>query len=216
MAPATPEMPRPAAIIQERGYDNLGSMLQAMFAEADAMPPQWIEEESPREQQEVYYTESEIWHDFLKLVLQKMKESDTLKEIRLRCESDPASITEADIPRMYAVYERSLRAALQIMKPDLNPPQRHGVEEVVRHLDWSYKDVIASHVMAMQSGAEQLTYDTNDFLLLLNPKARKIDYTTTEEARRLVTHFGSKLSKDVIARDTGRAVPAHLANEFSD
>jgi len=214
MAPATPEMPRPAMIITERGYDNLGTMLHAMFAEEDALPPQWIDEESPREQQDAYVTDREVWHDFLGLVMQKMKESDTLKEIRLRCQTEPESISEADIPRIYAVYERSLRAALEIMKPDLNPPQRHGVEDVVRHLDWSYKDVIANHLMAMQSGAEEMTYDTTDFLLLLNPKARKIEYTTTEEARRLVSHFGSKLSKDTIVRDTGRAVPAHLANEF--
>lgn len=214
--PASPEMPAPAAIIEQRNYDNLGAMLQQMFAEADALPPQAMLEESPREEREGYATDREVYHDFLSIVMKGMKDSGLVTAVREKAKAHPDEIGEQDIKDVYRAYELSLRKALRIMKPDLNPPQRTDVQEAIAHLDWSYKDVIANHVMAMSDGSENLQYDTTDFLLLLNPKARKIEYTTSEEARRLVTHFGSRLDKDTIARDTKRAIPAHVDGVFDE
>lgn len=212
--PVTPDMPAPATIIGERNYENLGAMLHQMFLEADQLPPAPLEEESPREQRDGYATDREAYHEFLGIVMKGMKESGLVNAVREKCKAHPDQIGEQDIQDIYRAYELSLRKALRIMKPDLNPPQRSELQEAVTHLDWSYKDVIANHVLAMSAGQEGLQYDSTDFLLLLNPKARKIEYTTTAEAKRLVQHFGSRFDKETIVRDTKRAIPTHLASAF--
>ncbi len=210
--PISPEGPMP--VMAELGYMTIGDAYRVAFAEADSLPPTFVDRDL---QVETPYTSSrEVFHEFMSAVMDYVKEQPSFQHLKSLAATDPGSITKFDIEPVFEAYERGLRTAFREMKMDLTRPQRSELEQALAELNWSYKDVIANHVLALSDGAEHLEYDPADIFLLVNPKARRIEYTSTTEARNLIQHFGSTLNKDVITRDLQRAVPAHLEGAFDD
>lgn len=193
-------------------------MWQQAFAEADRLAAlQQPYQESAREEREGYATNKEVFHDFLDAVMDYLKAQPSYQALEAKAEKHPEDITEFDIQHVFQAYERGLRNAFKLLKPELNKPQRSDVESAIAHLDFSYKDVIANHVLALAENPEAaLMFDPSDIFLLVNTHARRIEYTTTSEAINLVQHFGSRMTKAVVERDTRRAIPKHLDAVFHD
>lgn len=209
--PATPET-MPAIV--ERDYSNIGQAFHEAFLQADQLPPMFIERDM--DETSVYSSEREVLHEFMEAVMDYLKDQPSFQHLKKLAETDPAAITKFDIDPVFEAYERGLRTAFREIKVDLTRPQRNELQQALAELNWSYKDVIANHVLALSEGASQLEYDPMDIFLLVNPKARRIEYTSTSEARHLIQHFGSTMTKDVITRDLQRAIPAHLESAFDD
>ncbi len=194
----------PAPMAAERVYEQgtIASAIQAMFREADERTAAgYIDQPITEYRREAEMSDPDAFREFLSTVQAKLKESDAVKQLRSAAEQGQ-EITEHDVEAVFRAYERAIHDTLQRLKSELSPEQLHRLKSAaISELDWSLRDMIAEHVTASAEAETELRYDPSDFFLLLNPKARKIDYMGSGEVLNTLRHSMSRASKDQLKRD---------------
>ncbi len=194
----------PAPIAAERVYErgSIAEMIQTMFREADEQAASgqfeaWV----PDERREAEMKDPEAFREFLAVIQSKLKESDAVQHLQ-RATKEGREISSHDIEAVFRAYERALHETLNRLRSDLSPEQLHRLRSAaMSELDWSLRDMISQHVVASADADSELHFDPTDFFLLLNPKARKIDYMDSQEVLTTLRRSMSRASKDQLKRD---------------
>lgn len=227
--PVRPVMPMdvvPAPVAAERVYErgSIAATLQSMFREADERASAGMYDYAPEFESEQRLKTPEAYRLFLESVQKKLKESDAVHHLQQASETG-AEITAHDVEAVFRAYERALRETMKKLRQELTPQQLHNLQSAATsELDWGLRDMITQHVVANADVDVELRYDPTDFFLLLNPKARKIEYMESKEILGVLRRSMSRASKEQLHRDLDivhryEALPAvhdALANdEFS-
>lgn len=184
------------AAYAERG--SYGEILHRMFLEMDANPQAY--DVSPRDVShgEMLFGQKdrEAFQDVMETVYEGLKSSDIVNDFRFHGKQVES---EHDVEGVFRAYERALKTALE--KTDLTARQeaklRHAAQS---ELDYSLRDVITRHALAGTEAGEP-TFDPTEYLLILNPKLRKVDYMTSDEILRTLRRSASLESKDRLKDD---------------
>lgn len=202
-----PEQVQPAEIIygmqaesaarlayQERG--SYAEMLSRMFAEAEAAPDRydWNPKDDQAVEQSVGKRDSQAFREVMKSMYKRLKESDTINQFRYH---GGHLESEQDVAAVFAAYDRALDKSLE--KSDLSDRQDSRLRFAAKsELDWGLRDLITHHVL---SESEDRTFEPKDFLLMLNPKIRKVDYMDSKEILGVLRRSASMASKDRLKAD---------------
>lgn len=184
------------AAYADRG--SYGEMLHRMFLEMDANPQAY--DVSPRDVShgEMMFGQKDrdAFQDVMEGIYDGLKSSDIVNDFRFHGKQVES---EHDVAGVFQAYERALKTALE--KSDLTVRQeaklRHAAQS---ELDFSLRDVITRHALAGVEAGEP-TFDPTEYLLILNPKLRKVDYMDTKEILGVLRRSASLESKDRLKDD---------------
>lgn len=203
------------AVIREYEPGSIAAMLQTMFREADERARLGQFDEAVMIEPEPVPTRRtpEAFQALLSAVQTQLKESDAVHRLQESVKREDA-VTVHDVEAVFRAYDRAFHDSLQRLHRELTPGQFKQLRlAATSELDWSLRDIITQHVTADQAGSAELRYDPKDFFLLLNPKARKIDYMTSAEILTTLRRSMAQASKEQLKRDLrvihqAEAVPA--------
>jgi len=204
MPPVMPVEVFPAPVAAQRVYErgSIAEMIQTMFREADERAAMGMMDQPSYEregQREV--SDPEAFRLLLETLQSKLKESDAVNHLKQAAESGH-EISEHDVEAVFRAYERALHDSLQKLRTELSPAQLHRLQYAsTSELDWSLRDLITRHVAASAEHDTELHYSPADFFLILNPKARKIEYMESSEILGTLRRSMSLSSKDQLKRD---------------
>lgn len=176
-------------VMEQNSY--LAQLEQQLSAEAAWEQEAWWEQEYPNDTQ--------AFRMFMQEVQSSLKESDAVHALRL-ASAEGKTITPEMISAVFRAYELAIDKAKRVLRDTLSPEQLHELKQASRtNLDWSYRHLLAEHATANDD--VPLRYSTEDFFLIMNPKARKIEYMQTGEILRTLRHSMSQAGTDALARD---------------
>lgn len=163
-------------------------------AEWNWMAAQWAEREN-------YPTDNEAFHLFLTDVFKQLKGSSAVQNFRQKMKASTAEVTAYDIEAVFRAYEQALTDAVRRLRPQISQRQVNELQRAKASLDWGIKDTIVQHILAAQAGDGELHFSAQDFFLLLNPKALRIEYMEAKETLHVIHHIGSRASRDQLVTD---------------
>lgn len=180
----------------ERG--SYGEVLSRMFAEIDANPAAF----DPRPVDQTYaetmfgQRDKEAFQEVMTKIYDGLKQSDIINDFRFHGKQVES---EHDVAGVFRAYERSLENALkQACLTDRQAAQlRHAAHS---ELDYSLRDVITRHAVAGAEAGDP-AFDPSEYLLILDPKLRKVDYMDSKEILKTLRRSASLESKDRLKGD---------------
>ena len=179
----------------ERG--SYGQVLARMFAEMEANPEMynWTAEDDSYIEQAVAPPDVVAYKKFMTTVMAKLKESEAVMLLR---RPDHQIESAHDIEAVFRAYERALEYAET--KVQLAPHQATRLSHAAHsELDWSLRDLMVQS--ATLGPTAETRFIPKDFLLILNPKLRKIDYCDSQEILTILRRSGSLANKDRLKAD---------------
>ncbi|MBI3572823.1 MAG: hypothetical protein HY092_01320 [Candidatus Kerfeldbacteria bacterium] len=220
LAPATPDQARlevyqadQAARLAYAERGSYGEVLSRMFAEAENTPEaySWTSNDSAFGH-EVFSRDAEAFQEVLTRLYARLKESDAVDHLR---HHQPESAH--DIEAAYRAYDQALDQAMK--KSTLSSKQEARLKFAAHsELDWSLRELVADHLLADEDA--ELRHQPKDFLLMLNPKIRKVDYMESGEILAVLRRSSSLASKDRLKADlkvlksNDRAAAKEALNSF--
>lgn len=195
--------PEAAQRVYERG--SIAEMLQRMFNEAEQYPAAWQSEQDYA--WAMHPSDTVAYQNVIRDIQAAVKHSDAVNSLRQKVEQGTA-IEPADVTAVFRAYEQAFRRAVAEHKTSMSARQMNVLKFQARsELDYSFRDVITQHLIA--AGERQMKFDPLDFFLLVNPKARKVDYmskgeilATLRHSMSLPTMTGDRLKNDLRAVET--------------
>lgn len=182
--------------VYERG--SIAETIQRMFREADEMAAQGVGYETSEYWSREYPADTEAFRRFMRGVQAELRNSAIVRELRVALENG-REITVQNIKDVFTAYERAIQASLMKLRDELSPAQlaqlRHSAQS---DLDWSYRDLLIDRIAA---GDNDVRTSVQDFFLILNPKARKIQYMDKREILATLKHSMAQASTDQLKRD---------------
>lgn len=178
-------MPAPEAAqrVYERG--SIAEMLQRMFNEAEQNPAAYTEV-NQEYGQEIFPSDTEAFQMFLAEIEQTVKNSDAVKHLQQLVKTGQ-EVTVHDTEAVFRAYDQAFRSSLSKLKSQLSSKQINVLKFQGRsELDWSFRDIVTQHLVA--ASESELKFDPLDFFLLINSKARKIDYMDSGEILATLRH----------------------------
>lgn len=180
----------------ERG--SYGEVLHRMFLEMDANPEAFQSTPSDMNHGGMLFGQKdrEAFREVMETVYDGLKNSDIVNDFRFHGKQVE---TEHDVEGVFRAYERSLQTALK--KSHLTERQEAKLRHAAHsELDFSLRDVITRHALAGTESGDP-TFDPTEYLLILNPKLRKVDYMDTKEILGVLRRSASLESKDRLNDD---------------
>lgn len=186
----------PAAAEQTYERFTVAAALEQMFKEAETAGDAW-QNESYWEQE--YPKDTVAFRMFMKEVHSELKQSSNVQELRQAAEAG-REITVHMVEAVFRSYERAIQAAFHRLRDTLHPAQLEQLKGASRsQLDWSYRDILIEHVA--HADAAPTKFSPEDFFLILNPKARKVQYMDRREILDTLRHSMAQESKGALKRD---------------
>lgn len=180
----------------ERG--SYGEVLSRMFAEIDANPEAFQPVPEDRSFAEAMFgqRDKDAFQEVMKKTYDGLKNSDIINDFRFHGKQVES---EHDVEAVFRAYGRSLESALKHAHlTDRQEAQlRHAAHS---ELDFGLRDVITRHAVAGAEAGEPM-YDPSEYLLILNPKLRKVDYMDSKEILKTLRRSASLESKDRLKAD---------------
>lgn len=180
----------------ERG--SYGEALARMFAEAEANPAAYDPSPADHSYGETLFgqRDKEAYQEVMTKVYDGLKSSDIINDFRFHSRQVES---EHDIEAIFRAYSRSLESALK------HANLTAGQEAALRHashseLDFGMRDIITRHAVA-GAEADDPTFDPSEYLLILDPKLRKVDYMDSKEILKTLRRSASLESKDRLKAD---------------
>ena len=205
--------PEAAQRVYERG--SIAETLQRMFNEADQMPVSYWQPESEYVW-DVHPTDTEAYQTVLHEIQDRLKHSGAVKNITRKVEAHE-SITASDVEAVFHYYEKTFREVVAKHKSTMTAKQMNVLKfQAQSELDYSFRDVLTQHLI---SGSENvLKSDPMDFFLLVNPKARKIDYMSSGEILSTLRHSMSipTMSTDRLKHDLRAVESVSSRTDFEE
>lgn len=166
--------------MEQNGYDD-GSWDTAEF---------WSQE---------YPSDTDAFRLYMRTVQTELRKHPSVMEVRQLAKSGQ-EIPKEKIERVFHAYAEVVSAAARKLRETLSPEQLHDLKQAGRdQLDWNYRHLLVEHATA-EAGAP-LKYSIEDFFLMINPKARKVQYMESNEILRTLRHSMSNASTDRLSRD---------------
>lgn len=191
--------PEAATRVYEHG--SIAEMIQQMFREADEQAAEGIVWTSVETWQREFPADTEVYRDFMIGVQQRLHQRDSVRALRAAVK-EGRPITVQDIAAVFRAYEAAVQAMLQSMRGEISLVQFRSLRQAAQsELDWSFRDLLRHHVLASANDDQGLTYSPADFFLILNPKARKIDYMNTGEILTTLRHSFAQAGTEQLKRD---------------
>ena len=179
----------------ERG--SYGQMIHDMFLEVDRHPDQFAWPHETNLTDRIATRDTDAFQEVLSAVYDKLDNSDAVKAIRYQ--HKPIE-TAQDIEACYRAYERALDSALH--RTDLTERQESKLKFAAHsELDWGLRDLVINHALESGAGSAEPRYEPKDFLLILDPKIRKVDYMDSREILAVLRRSGSMASRDRLQAD---------------
>lgn len=199
---------QPAELIVGPMYErfSIAEALHQQFVEAENNPvDDWTSNEFWEQE---YPGDAPAYRMYMKEVHSALKESSAVRELR-QASKEGYEITESMVQAVFRSYEAAVRTAARRLRETLSTKQLHDLKNAGRNeLDWSYRHLLAEHATAEEDAP--LKYSIEDFFLILNPKARKVQYMESNEILRTLRHSMSQASTDQLSRDV------HTLREYED
>ncbi len=197
----TPAELLPPAQAAERVYEkgSIVDTIQRMFREADEMAAQGFGYETTESWEREYPSDMVAFREFMRSVQAELRDSPIVQKLRLALK-DGRQITAQNLKDVFTAYERAVQTAVKKLSDELSPAQiaklRHSAQS---DLDWTYRDLLIDRVAAGDSADGRVS--VQDFFLILNPKARKIQYMDKQEILMTLRHSMAQASTDQLERD---------------
>ncbi len=199
MVPPPPMYPpETAARLAYAEQGSYGDVLARMFAEIDANPEAFQPSPADREYSEQVFgqRDKDAFQEVMKKVYDGLKQSDIINDFRYHGRQVES---EHDVAGIFRAYERALENALK------HAHLTEAQEAQLRHaahseLDFGMRDVITRHAIAGAEAGEP-TFDPAEYLLILDPKLRKVDYMDSKEILKTLRRSASLESKDRLKAD---------------
>lgn len=184
---------------------SIGAAIHQMFAEAEQgldQPESWY---SSYEQE--YPSDAEAFRMYMKEVHRELKESSAVQDLRQAVEGGN-EVSKDMVQAVFRAYERIVSTAAKRLRTELAPDQLAKLKQAGRNnLDWSYRGLLVERLTQDEDAPTR--YSLEDFFLILNPKARKVQYMERQEILNTLSHSMSRgsvneeqLKRDVqVARD---------------
>lgn len=191
--------PRTAELVVERFEPySIGATIHQMFAEAE----QGIDEtrywESVASEQE-YPNDTEAFQMYMKEVYRELKQSSAVQELRQAADGGH-EISKDMVQAVFLAYERIVTTATEKLRRTLSPDQMSQLKQAGRNnLDWSYRSLLAERLT--QDEGAPAKYALEDFFLILNPKARKVQYMQRDEILKSLRYTMSLGNKERLQND---------------
>jgi hypothetical protein len=167
-----------------------------MFKEVEQSQDQWQSEEY---WEQTYPGDTAAYRMFMKEVQAELKQSTNVQDLRRASEAGQ-EITVHMVEAVFRSYERAIQAAFHRLRDQLHPAQLEQLKTASRsQLDWSYRDLLLEHVA--HADAAPTKFAPEDFFLILNPKARKIQYMDKREILTTLRQSMSQGSRDQLKHD---------------
>lgn len=191
-------VPEASQRVYEQG--SIAETIQRMFHEMDQNPAAYAQTEQEYAW-DVHPHNPEAYQDVMRNIQDRVKNSDAVRDL-VRKVDQQQEISAHDVEAVWRAYEQAFRTAVNAMKSEMSAKQMNVLKfQAHSELDYSFRDVITRHLIA---GSEQeMHVDPLDFFLLLNPKARKIDYMSNKEILATLRHSMSvpTMSADRLKND---------------
>lgn len=187
---------------------SIGAALHQMFAEAEQGLDETRYWESVYLEQE-YPNDTEAFRMYMKEVHRELKESSAVQELRQAVEGGH-EVTKDMIQAVFRAYERIIGTAANKLRSELAPDQLAKLKQAGRNnLDWSYRGLLVERLT--QDDGAPMRYSPEDFFLILNPKARKVQYMERQEILKTLNHSMTRgsVTQEQLKRDV------QLAREFA-
>lgn len=180
----------------ERG--SYGEVLARMFAEAEANPAAFDPSPVDLAYGEMMFgqRDKDAFQEVMKKVYDGLKSSDIINDFRFHGRQVES---EHDIEGIFRAYSRSLENALK--HANLTDRQEAALRHAAHsELDFGMRDVITRHAVAGAESGDP-TFDPSEYLLILDPKLRKVDYMDSKEILKTLRRSASLESKDRLKAD---------------
>lgn len=201
----------------ERG--SYGETLAKMFAEIDVNPAAFDVQPADLMYGETIFDQrdKDAYQDVMKKIYDGLKHSDIINDFRFHGKQVES---EHDVEAVFRAYERSLESALK--RTHLTDRQEAQLRHAAHsELDFGLRDVITRHAIAGAEAGEP-TFDPSEYLMILDPKLRKVDYMDSKEILKTLRRSASLESKDRLKADLAvldksqRQEAKNALHEFTD
>lgn len=195
-------------LVDVQSYESysIAASINSMFAEAETGADESSFWENRYFEQE-YPNDTEAFRLYMKEVYRELKHSTAVQELRQAAEHGQA-ITKAMVESVFHAYERIVSTAASRLRSTLSPEQLQTLKQAGRNnLDWSYRGLLMER-LTQEEGAPT-KYSLEDFFLILNPKARKVQYMEKKEILKSLQHTMSLGTKEQLQHEV------QLAREFA-
>ncbi|MEK7538151.1 MAG: hypothetical protein AAB619_04240 [Patescibacteria group bacterium] len=203
---AVPEVSRQIADVQPYEQYSIAAAIHSMFEEAEQGVDEINYWESAYSEQE-YPNDTDAFRMYMKEVHRELKQSPAVQELRQAAEAG-REITKDVVQAVFLAYERIVASAAGKLRRTLSPEQLSQLKKAGRNnLDWSYRGLLMERLT--QSGDVPARYSLEDFFLIINPKARKVQYMKRHEILKSLRYSLSLGNKDRLQNDV------RLARQFA-
>lgn len=178
---------------------SIAATIHAMFAKAEQMEADGQGWGQDLAWERKYPKEHIAFQMFMKEVQLELHGSDAVKALRSAADNKEA-ITAKMVEDVFSAFERAVATAARRLQDKLRPDQLRQLKRAARHnLDWGYRDLLLERMTANDAGPAH--YTPEDFFLILNPKARKVQYMERQEILKSLTYSMSLGTKDRLQQD---------------
>lgn len=201
----SPETAQRVVDVQQYEQYSIADAIHKMFEEAE----QGIDE---ARYWETAYAEREYPNDtaafrmYMKEVYRQLKQSSAVQELRQAAEGGK-EITSEMVQAVFHAYERIVASAAEKLRRTLSPEQLNQLKQAGRNnLDWSYRGLLMERLT--QDEGAPARYGLEDFFLIINPQARKVQYMERQEILKSLRYTMSLGNKERLQNDV------RLARQF--
>lgn len=188
-----------AAVEQRYEPYSIAATLQVMFAEAETMVDQRPYWETEHVWEREYPNDTEAFRMFMKEVQSEIKHSGAVQALKSAVDHG-GEISESMIEAVFRAYERSVQTATKRLRETLSSSQIAQLQSAARsQLDRGYRDLLVEYLTHAEGAP--VRYAPEDFFLILNPKARKVQYMERQEILKSLRNTMSLGTKEQLKRD---------------
>lgn len=195
--------------IEAQRYEpySIAASIHSMFAEAEQQgfdeTNYWESAYSTKE----YPSDTDAFRMYMKEVYRELKQSSAVQELRQAADAGK-EITKDMVEAVFRAYERIVASAADKMRRSLSPEQISKLKQAGRsNLDWNYRGLLMERLT--QDSDAPMRYSLEDFFLILNPKAKKVQYMERQEILKSLRYTMSLGNKERLQNDV------RLARQFT-
>lgn len=201
-----PEVSRQIVDVQRFEPYSIAWALDQQFKEAEMYGGGMEYLERAFSEQE-YPNDTEAFRMYMTEVYRELKNSPAVQALRNAVEGSH-EITKDMIQAVFSAYERIVSTAAKKLRSELSPTQLAQLKKAGRNnLDWSYRGLLVERLT--QDEGAPTHYSLEDFFLILNPKARKVQYMERPEILKSLRYSMSLGTTEQLKNDV------QLAREFT-
>lgn len=186
---------------------SIAASIHSMFEEAEQQgfdeTNYWESAYSAKE----YPNDTDAFRMYMKEVYRELKQSSAVLDLR-RAVDAGQDISQGMVEAMFRAYERIVASAAEKLRRTLSSEQLTTLKQAGRNnLDWNYRGLLMERLT--QDSDTPARYSLEDFFLIINPKAKKVQYMERREILKSLRYTGALGTKERLQNDV------RLARQFA-